>query len=83
MIIKRYIRTKFLSPAVKSLQSCPTLCDPTDIRPPGSPAPGILQARRTKILCILFCLVRKLQTKFILYSTSYMTYTEYIRVPFM
>ena len=31
--------------AAKSLQSCPTLCDPTDSSPPGSPAPGILQAR--------------------------------------
>ena len=31
--------------AAKSLQSCPTLCDPTDSSPPGSPVPGILQAR--------------------------------------
>ena len=31
--------------AAKSLQSCPTLCDPIDISPPGSPIPGILQAR--------------------------------------
>ena len=30
--------------AAKSLQSCPTLCDPTDGSPPGSPIPGILQA---------------------------------------
>ena len=30
--------------AAKSLQSCPTLCDPIDGRPPGSPIPGILQA---------------------------------------
>ena len=29
----------------KSLQSCPTLCDPIDGGPPGSPVPGILQAR--------------------------------------
>ena len=29
--------------AAKSLQSCPTLCDPIDISPPGSPDPGILQ----------------------------------------
>ena len=32
--------------AAKSLQSCPTLCDPVDGSPPGSPVPGILQARR-------------------------------------
>jgi len=31
--------------AVKSLQSCPTLCDHRDGSPPGSPVPGILQAR--------------------------------------
>ena len=30
--------------AAKSLQSCPTLCDPIDGSPPGSPVPGILQA---------------------------------------
>ena len=31
--------------AAKSLQSCPTLCDPVDGSPPGFPVPGILQAR--------------------------------------
>ena len=31
--------------AARSLQSCPTLCDPMDGSPPGSPVPGILQAR--------------------------------------
>ena len=31
--------------AAKSLQSCPTLCNPIDSSPPGSPVPGILQAR--------------------------------------
>ena len=31
--------------AAKSLQSCPTLCDPRDGSPPGSPVPAILQAR--------------------------------------
>ena len=31
--------------AAKSLQSCPTLCNPTDGNPPGSVIPGILQAR--------------------------------------
>ena len=38
---------EFKTAAAKSLQSCPTLCDPIDISLPGSPAPGILQARRT------------------------------------
>ena len=31
--------------AAKSLQSCSTLCDPVNVSPPGSPIPGILQAR--------------------------------------
>jgi len=35
--------------AAKSLQLCPTLCDPIDGSPPGSPVPGILQSR---ILCL-------------------------------
>ena len=35
----------FYLAAAKSLQSCPTLCDPTDGSPPGSSVPGILQAR--------------------------------------
>ena len=32
--------------AAKLLQSCPTLCDPIDGSPPGSPVPGVLQAKR-------------------------------------
>ena len=40
--------------AAKSLQSCPTLCDPIDISPPGSPAPGILQARTLEWVAIAF-----------------------------
>ena len=37
--------------AAKSLQSCPTLCDPMDGSPPGSPVPGVLQARTLAIDC--------------------------------
>ena len=40
--------------AAKSLQSCPTLCDPTDGSPPGSPIPGILQARTLEWAAISF-----------------------------
>ena len=36
----------------KSLQSCPTLCDPIDGSPPGSPIPGILQARTLEWVAI-------------------------------
>ena len=40
--------------ATKSLQSCPTLCDPIDSSPPGSPIPGILQARTLEWVAISF-----------------------------
>ena len=40
--------------AAKSLQSCPTLCDPIDGSPPGSPVPGILQARTPEWVAISF-----------------------------
>ena len=40
--------------AAKSLQSCPTLCDPIDGGPPGSPVPGILQARTLEWVAISF-----------------------------
>ena len=45
--------------AAKSLQSCPTLCDPTDGSPPGSPVPGILQARTLEWVAISFSSARK------------------------
>ena len=40
--------------AAKSLQSCPTLCDPIDGSPPGSSVPGILQARILEWVAISF-----------------------------
>ena len=40
--------------AAKSLQLCPTLCDPVDGSPPGSPIPGILQARTLEWVAIFF-----------------------------
>ena len=40
--------------AAKSLQSCPTLCDPTDGSPSGPPVPGILQARTLEWVAISF-----------------------------
>ena len=40
--------------AIKSLQSCPTLCDPIDGSPSGSPVPGILQARTVEWVAISF-----------------------------
>ena len=43
--------------AAKSLQSCPTLCDPIDGSPPGSSIPGILQAKMLKWVAISFSTV--------------------------
>jgi len=40
--------------AAKSLQSCPTLCDPIDSSPPGSAVPGILQAKPLEWVAISF-----------------------------
>ena len=40
--------------SAKSLQSCPTLCDPIDGSPPGAPVPGILQARTLECVAISF-----------------------------
>ena len=40
--------------AAKSLQSCPTLCNPIDVSPPGSAIPGILQARTLEWVAISF-----------------------------
>ena len=46
---------KYLTPcAYAALQSCPTLCDPIDGSPPGSPVPGILQARTLEWVAISF-----------------------------
>ena len=42
------------SAVANSLQSCPTLCDPMDGSPPGSPIPGILQARTLEWVAISF-----------------------------
>ena len=43
-----------MTAAAKSLQSCPTLCDPIDGSPPGSPVPGILQARTLEWVAISY-----------------------------
>ena len=47
-------RVHYTAAAAKSLQSCPTLCDPIDGSPPGSPVPGILQPRTLEWVAISF-----------------------------
>ena len=49
--------------AAKSLQSCPTLCNPIDGSPPGSPVPGILQARTLEWVVISFSSAWKWKVK--------------------
>ena len=53
MRVKGIINGK-MTAAAKSLQSCPTLCNPIDGSPPGSPVPGILQARILEWVAISF-----------------------------
>ena len=45
---------KIAAAAAESLQSCPTLCNPIDGSPPGSPMPGILQARTLEWVAFSF-----------------------------
>ena len=47
-------RFRAAAAAAKSLQLCPTLCNPIDGSPPGSPVPGILQARPLEWVAISF-----------------------------
>ena len=51
---ENYLFRNSSAAAAKLLQSCPTLCDPTDGSPPGSPVPGILQARTLEWVAISF-----------------------------
>ena len=49
-----YLVITYAAAAAKSLQLCPTLCDPIDGSPPGSPVPGSLQARILEWVAISF-----------------------------
>ena len=49
-----YMVSAAAAAATKSLQLCPTLCDPIDVSPPGSPVPGILQAKILEWVAISF-----------------------------
>ena len=53
-VAQGYMATRLSAAAAKLLQSCPTLCDPIDGSPPGSPIPGILQARTLEWAAIFF-----------------------------
>ena len=53
-LIIREMQIKTTAAAAKSLQSCPTLCDPIDSSPPGSTVPGILQAGTLEGVAVSF-----------------------------
>ena len=63
-IVKGFsIVNKVAAAAAKSLQSCPTLCDPIDGSPPGSPIPRILQARTLNWVAIFLLQCMKVKSK--------------------
>ena len=66
--------------AAKSLQSCPTLCDPIDGSPPDSPVPGILQARTLEWVAISFSNTWKWKVKVKLLSRVWVLATPWTAV---
>jgi len=54
ILLKAIYRFNAAAAAAKLLQSCPTLCNPIHGSPPGSPVPGILQARTLEWVAISF-----------------------------
>ena len=62
---------KLYAAAAKSLQSCPTLCDPIDGSTPGSPILGILQARTLEWVAISFSNARKYSSNVTIYIIVY------------
>ena len=63
--------------AAKSLQSCPTLCDPIDGSPPGSPVPGIVQARILDWVAISFSNAWKWKVKVKFLSRVWLSATQW------
>ena len=62
--------------AAKSLQSCPTLCDPIDDSPPGSAVPGILQARTLEWVAISFSIYNTYMSLYINTCICVYIYTQ-------
>ena len=62
-VAPKTLHSRAAAVAAKSLQSCPTLCDPIDSSPPGSLIPGILQARTLEWVAISFSNVSKWKVK--------------------
>ena len=68
----------YAAAAAKSLQPCPTLYDPIDGNPPGSPVPGILQARTLEWVVISFSSACKWKVKVKLLSRVWLLATPWI-----
>ena len=79
LTIKRddYSHPQSIWTAAKSLQSCPTLCDPIDGSPPGAPVPGILQARTLEWVAIAFSNAWKWKVKVKLLSRVWLSATPW------
>ena len=69
--------------AAKSLQSCPTLCNPIDGSSPGSPVPGILQARTLEWVAISFSNAWKWKVKVKLLSCVWHVATQWTAAPWI
>ena len=90
-----YFQSPVTAAAAKSLQSCPTLCNPTDGSPPGSTIPGILQARVLEWVAIAFfasdcypflihgvhCLLFKIASKALFYIITFTVLQMIIQLP--
>ena len=63
LLLQSVLLSAAAAAASKSLQSCPTLCDPRDGSPPGSPVLGILQERTLEWVAISFSNARKRKVK--------------------
>ena len=74
-IFKLSLNKTAATAAAKSLQSCPTLCDPIDGSPPGSSVPGILQARTLEWVAISFSSAWKWKVKSEI-TQSYLTLSD-------
>ena len=72
-----YLLNSQAAAAAKSLQSCPTLCDPIDVSPPGSPVPGILQVRILEWVAISFSNAWKWKVKVKLFRHIWLLVTPW------
>ena len=76
----RILDITYATATAKSLQSCPTLCDPRDGSPPGSPVPGILQARTPEWVAISFSSAWKWKVKVKLLSCVHLLPTPWTAI---